>query len=291
MTLKETLKRDKTPFTLTLRGQLVTLSRPLVMGILNLTPDSFFAGSRTLDSADAVRRARAILEAGADIIDIGACSTRPGSEPVSEDEEKARLSGPLQAIRDALPDALISVDTFRSGVAKECLGRWKADIINDISGGDEEMYAIVARYGAGYVLMHNRGLSAKASAVDEVYHPDVVTAVVGELAFKVDMARAAGVCNLIVDPGFGFAKSTEQNLALLGALERLQVLGAPVLAGISRKRMAREAAGCDAAEALVPTVALNTVALMKGAQIIRVHDVAEGVLTAKTIEKLWLASE
>ena len=274
------------PLTLTIRGRLVELCRPLVMGILNLTPDSFYAGSRETDAQAAALRARKMIEEGADIIDIGACSTRPGSAPVSEEEEMMRLEGPLTEIRRALPKAVISVDTFRSSIARECMARLGVEIINDITGGaDPAMYATVASAGACYILMHNRGASASAHP-SENYGPDVVADVVSELAFKVNEARKAGICNLIVDPGFGFAKDTGQNYAILSRLECLKELGCPILVGLSRKRMAREACGCDVADSLVPTVALNTVALMKGAFIIRVHDVKEGVMTVKTIEAL-----
>lgn len=274
--------------TLTLRGRLVEFSRIWVMGILNLTPDSFFAGSRTLRADDALMRVRTMLGQGADIIDIGACSTRPGSAPASADEELNRLSGPLEAIRKAFPEAIISIDTFRTHVARECLEKWKVDIINDISGGEDDgMLEAVARAGAGYVMMHMRGTPATMDSLCH-YEADVTTEVVRELAFRLDNARRAGVANVIVDPGFGFAKTPEQGYELLSRLDRLKVLGCPILAGISRKRMVREAAGCDLADALIPTVAMNAAAILKGADIIRVHDVSEAVLTAKSIDMLCL---
>lgn len=274
--------------TLTLRGRLVEFSRTWVMGILNLTPDSFFAGSRTLSADDALMRVRTMLGQGADIIDIGACSTRPGSAPASADEELCRLSGPLEAIRKAFPEAIISVDTFRTHVARECLEKWKVDIINDISGGEDDgMLETVARAGAGYVMMHMRGTPATMDSLCH-YEADVTTEVVRELAFRLDNARRAGVANVIVDPGFGFAKTPEQGYELLSRLDRLKVLGCPILAGLSRKRMVREAAGCDLADALIPTVAMNAAAILKGADIIRVHDVSEAVLTAKSIDMLCL---
>ena len=275
---------------LTLRGRLVALRKPLVMGIINVTPDSFHAGSRAMKAADAVGMARTMLSEGADILDIGGCSTRPGSESVRAEEELRRLERPLEAIREAFPNAVISVDTFRASVARECIERWNVDIINDISGGeDPEMASTVARAGVAYILMHIRGVPADMDSRTD--YDDVVADVTRELAFRLDSLRAQGVWNVIVDPGFGFAKTTEQNYALLAHLDRLKILGCPLLVGMSRKRMAREAAQCDASEALIPTVALNSVALMKGASIIRVHDVKEGVQTAKVIEKLWLASE
>lgn len=274
-----------------LRGRLVAIDRPLVMGILNITPDSFYGPSRCEGGEEAVRRARLMLEQEADILDIGACSTRPGSEAPSEEEELRRLEGPLGAIREALPEAVISVDTFRSNVARRCIERWNVDIINDASGGsDPEMFATVGSLKAAYVLMHTRGDAANMDTLCS-YPRGVVAEVVEELAFRLDKARQAGICDIFVDPGFGFAKTTEQNMTLLAGLDSLKVLGCPILAGISRKRMARESAGCTAADALVPTVALNAAAIVKGASVIRVHDVAEGVQTAKSLSKIWSISE
>ena len=279
------------PYTLTLRERLVVLNRPWVMGILNVTPDSFFASSRVMKPEEAVRRVRAMLQQGADIIDIGACSTRPGSQSVGAEEELQRLEEPLEAIRKAFPDAILSVDTFRASVAGECVRRWNVDIINDVSGAsDPEMIPLVTRSKAAYVLMHTRGTPADMDSRCN-YGEDVVADVVEDLAFRLDALHRGGACNVIVDPGFGFAKTTRQNLMILDRLEDFGVLGCPVLVGISRKRMAREAGECDLEEALTSTVALNTVALMKGASIIRVHDVREGALVAKTIGNLWSVSE
>ena len=280
------VEQYRVPLTLNLRGRLLEFSRPLVMGILNITPDSFFDKSRIMGAEEAAKRAGMMLAQGADILDIGACSTRPGSSAVSVDEELARLEGPLEAIRKANPGAVISVDTFRADVALECLLRWNVDIINDISGGEEEgMFETVAEFGAGYVLMHMRGTPADMDLHCD-YTTDVTTEVVKELSFKLAKARLAGVANVIVDPGFGFAKNSEQNYELLANLEKLKVLECPVLAGVSRKRFVREAADCDVTDALIPTVAMNAVAILNGADIIRVHDVAEGFLTAKAVGKL-----
>lgn len=291
MTESDLQKAYRSPFTLHIKGRLMEITRPLVMGILNLTPDSFYSPSRIQSAEDAVKRVRAMLDEGADIIDVGACSTRPGSEPVSAEEELQRLEAPLSAIRDAFPEAIVSLDTFRASVADESIKRWKVDIINDISGGaDSAMFETVGRHKVPYILMHMRGTPADMDSHCD-YGDDVVADVVRELAFRLDTLRQHGVADVIVDPGFGFAKNTEQNLRLLSHLDYLKVLGCPILAGISRKRMVREAGECDASDAMVSTVALNSVALMKGASIIRVHDVREGVQTAKTIYKLCLASE
>lgn len=279
------------PPSITLRGRIVEFDRPWVMGILNITPDSFYAPSRVTDPREIVRRARAMLKAGADILDIGACSTRPGSESAGEEEELQRLVPALDALRNELPDAIISVDTFRAKVAEECIRRWNADIINDISGGeDPEMFATVAAGKAGYVLMHMRGTPSDMDSRC-AYGSDIVADVVRELAFKLDRARQAQLSNVIVDPGFGFAKTTEQNLVILKRLSCLKELGCPIMVGISRKRMAREAGGSDAADSLTATIALNAVALMNGASIIRVHDVEEGYYTAESMGKLWRVSE
>lgn len=273
--------------TLSMRGKLVGFPRPWVMGILNATPDSFHAPSRIgpLASADAaaeaVTRVGAMLDAGADIIDIGACSTRPGSQPPSPGEEMRRLEAVMPALRRAFPDALLSVDTFRASVARECLERWEVDVINDVSGGaDPDMFSVVAAAGATYVLMHMRGTPADMDS--RCSYGDVVADVVGELAFRLNEARDAGICNVIVDPGFGFAKTLEQNLVLLKHLRNFAILGCPLLVGMSRKRMA-----AVSGDTLISTVALNAVALSQGASIIRVHDVPEGVATAQTVGSLW----
>lgn len=272
------------PHTIVIRGQVMELSQPLVMGILNITPDSFYAGSRVTGVEEAVEKAGKMLEAGADILDIGGCSTRPGSVPAEPEEEMRRLAGPVGKIREAFPEAIISVDTFRASVAGECLGRWNVDIINDVGGGeDPEMFSVVARHHAAYVLMHKRGTPASMDACCD--YTDVVADVVSELAFRLAAAREAGISDVFVDPGFGFAKSPSQGLSLLKHLEEFKVLGCPVLVGFSRKRMAREA--CGNTDGLVATVALNAVALSKGASIIRVHDVKEGVETARIIGQLW----
>lgn len=270
---------------LTLRGRLIEIRRPLVMGILNVTPDSFYAASRTPEPAEALRRAGAMIEEGADILDIGACSTRPGSESPSEEEEIRRLMPALRAIRERLPQALISVDTFRPGVARRAIEECGADIINDISGcSDAEMLDVVAEGKAAYILMHMRGVPADMD--EKCAYDDVTADVIRELAFKLNEARMRGVCNVIIDPGFGFAKTTEQNFRLLARLDRFKILGCPILAGLSRKRMVREAGECDAADSLAATVALNAAALMKGASIIRVHDVREAVQTVKSIYRV-----
>lgn len=274
------------PYTLRLKDRLLELNRPLVMGIVNLTDDSFYAPSRIKGENAAVERIGEMIMQGADIIDIGACSSRPGATWVSESEELTRLGSVLEKIRKTYPEAILSIDTFRASVAEECISRWKVDIINDITGGsDVEMYNVVARHDAAYVLMHMRADSKNMD--NHCNYEDVVADVIRELAFNIDKAQDAGVCNLIIDPGFGFAKTEEQNFEMLKHLNYFNVLGYPLLIGISRKRMTRGNNDPDSSEARTATIALNAVALAKGAHIIRVHDVPEGVITAKTIGKLW----
>lgn len=274
--------------TLNLRGRLLRLERPLVMGILNATPDSFYGGSRVMDAKMAVERAGAMLSSGADILDIGACSTRPGSQSASEQEELERLECVVPAIRESFPEAVISIDTFRSRVASECMERWDVDIINDVSGGaDPEMMSAVASFGKAYVVMHSRGDAATMDALCR-YGRGVVAEVLSDLAFKVQQARLAGICDVIADPGFGFAKTDGQNFELLGELEVFRELGCPILAGVSRKRITRPGGEPEGSEeALWATIALNTVAMMKGASILRVHDVKAAAVAVKMIERLW----
>lgn len=279
------MKENRKEELLNIGGSLLKIERPWVMGILNLTPDSFYPESRTLGVEEALEKVAVMIDEGVDIIDIGACSTRPGSETVGEEEEIRRLGNTLPAVREAFPDVILSVDTFRSSVAEMCLEKWGVNIINDVSGGrDERMFETIARNKAVYVLMHTRGNPSQMDSLCN-YPRGVVTEVLGELAVRLHEARKAGVCDVIIDPGFGFAKNIDQNYELLTGLDRLKVLGCPILAALSRKRMVREVAGCGISDSLAPTVALNAAAIMKGASIIRVHDVREGVATVKTIGK------
>ena len=253
-------------FTLNLGGKPAVFSRPAVMGILNVTPDSFHAASRLDSPRRAVERAAQMLAQGADILDVGACSTRPGAEPASEDEERSRLFPVLEALRGEWPEAIISVDTFRASVAREAVERYGADIINDISFlADPEMGDVVAETKAPYVLTHN-GAAPRGAA-----------GVVSEMAFKLDALRDRGVADVIADPGFGFDKTIDENYNIMRNLEAFASLECPILVGVSRKRMTRLAPGTTVEGSLPATVALNAVALMKGASIIRVHDVEAAV--------------
>ena len=270
--------------TLTIDGRIIELKRPLVMGIINVTPDSFYAGSRAGDADAALWKASVMLEQGADILDVGACSTRPGSEPVSEEDERSRLEAPLRKIRSAFPDAILSLDTFYPGVAEWAVGEFGVDIINDVSGGNEEMYQLAAQSGAGYVLTHSRGTSATMQSL--THYEDVCAEVLTDLAFRLDRLRALGCCNVIVDPGFGFAKTLDQNYQLMRNLEAFQALDAPLLVGVSRKSMVTGVCGSDPSAVLAGTVALNSAAIIKGADIIRVHDVKEAVAAVNVIDNL-----
>ena len=268
-------------YSLNLRGQLVEIDRPWVMGIVNVTPDSFYSGSRATDEQTLVGRVRQLLSEGADILDIGACSTRPGSESVSEQGEMDRLQWALDIIRREAPDAIISVDTYRAAVARRCVEEWGTDIINDISGGmlDKEMFATVADLRVPYVLMHMRGTPETMSSLTD--YDDVAADVLEWMARRIDELRQMGVADVIADPGFGFAKTVEQNYELLARLEAFHALDAPLLVGVSRKRMIYTPLECGADDALNGTTVVNTLALAKGAHILRVHDVNAAVQAVK----------
>ncbi len=247
------------------------LSQPQVMGILNVTPDSFFAGSRMQTEQEILGRANQIVAEGATMIDIGGCSTRPGSEPVSEAEEMERLRLALGIVRREMPRAVVSVDTFRPDVARMVVEEYGADIINDVSGGCVEMYRMVARLRVPYILM-----SVQPTVRDML------------LAFarEVQQLRDLGVKDMILDPGFGFGKTVAQNYQVMNELERLRVMELPLLVGVSRKSMIYKLLGLTPSESLNGTSVLNTIALMKGASILRVHDVKEAVECVRIAESL-----
>ena len=258
-------------YTINVHGQLMELSKPQVMGILNVTPDSFFAGSRMQTEQEIAVRANQIMAEGATMIDVGGCSTRPGSEPVSEAEEMQRLRMALGAVRREQPHAVISVDTFRPDVARMAVEEFGADIINDVSEGNMEMYRMIARLRVPYILM-----SVQPTLRDML------------LAFarEVQQLRDLGVKDIILDPGFGFGKSVAQNYQVMNHLERLLVMELPLLVGISRKSMIYKLLGLTPNESLNGTSVLNTIALMKGASILRVHDVKEAVECVRIVESL-----
>lgn len=260
------------------RGRLIDLTEPRVMGILNATPDSFFAGSRVQTERAVCDRVEQILREGGTMVDVGACSTRPGGDVATEAEETERLRMALGAIRKAFPDVVISVDTFRPTVAKMAIEEYGADIINDVSGGGEptaegerEMFRIVALSRVPYILM-----SSKSNIHDMLI----------EMAESVQQLRALGQNDIIIDPGFGFGKTLEDNYTVLSHLDKLQAMELPVLVGVSRKRMIHQLLGVSIDEALNGTTAVNTIALMKGASILRVHDVKAATEAVRIIRNL-----
>jgi dihydropteroate synthase len=259
-----------------INGKLFSFDYPLVMGILNATPDSFYDGGQNNSVEAAVQRAGQILEEGGDIIDIGAMSTRPGSEEVSVEEELQRLIPVVKAVATAYPDAILSVDTYRAAVAREAIAAG-AHIINDIAGGtmDNAMFATVAKLKVPYILMHIQGTPQTMQHNPE--YENVVADVLLHLSKKVNELRKLGVADIIIDPGFGFGKTIEHNYQLLNNLDQLRLLGYPILAGLSRKGMIYKPLGLTAEEALPGTIAANRIALEKGAAILRVHDVKEAV--------------
>ena len=258
-------------YTINVHGQLMALSQPQVMGILNVTPDSFFAGSRMQTEQAIAGRANQIVAEGAAMIDVGGCSTRPGSEPVSEAEEMQRLRLALGVVRREQPHAVVSVDTFRPDVARMAVEEFGADIINDVSEGSVEMYRMIARLRVPYILM----------SVQPTLH-DMLLA----FAREVQQLRDFGVKDIILDPGFGFGKTVAQNYSVMNQLERLQIMELPLLVGISRKSMIFKLLGLTPDESLNGTSVLNTIALMKGASILRVHDVKEAVECVRIVESL-----
>ncbi|MCC8408484.1 dihydropteroate synthase [Mucilaginibacter sp. UR6-1] len=265
-------------------GRLIDLSTPKVMGIINLTPDSFFEDSRKPAVTDAVQQAEKMLANGATFLDLGAYSSRPGAADISIQEETDRLIPVVEAIAAALPQAALSVDTFRARVAEEAV-KAGAHIINDISGGqlDANMFATVARLQVPYILMHMRGNPQNMATLTE--YDDLFGEVFDYFVNKYHELKQLGVNDVILDPGFGFAKKAEQSYALLNRMHDFAPLELPILAGVSRKRMIYGLLGNTAAEALNGTTVLNTIALQKGASILRVHDVKEAVEAVR----LWQA--
>lgn len=259
-------------YTLNIKGQLLDLSEPKVMGILNATPDSFFADSRKQTEQDIAERANEIVAQGGSFIDVGAYSTRPGAAEVSVEEEMERMRMALRVVTRMQPDVPLSIDTFRADVAKMAVEEFGADIINDVSeGADEAMFRTVARLGVPYILM----------SIQKDLHDTLMA-----FARKVQMLRDMGQKDIILDPGFGFGKTVEENYRLMNEMEKLQVMELPVLVGISRKSMIYKLLGTDQSQALNGTTMLNTVSLMKGASILRVHDVKEAMECVKMYKAL-----
>jgi len=262
-------------FYINIKGGLMDLRVPKVMGILNVTPDSFFSSSRYMSEESILRRVGEILDEGADIIDVGACSTRPGIELVSEDEELLRLKLALHLIRKRWPDIPVSVDTFRSRIARIVVSEYGADIINDISGGemDQEMFSTVSELKIPYILMHMRGTPATMQK-DPTYD-DLLKEICLYFSERVQKLRELGANDIILDPGFGFGKTLEHNYELLRRLSDFDFLELPILVGISRKSMIYKTLNLTPEQSLNGTTVLNTLALSRGANIIRVHDIKE----------------
>ena len=273
----------KAPYSINVNGRLLTFERPLIMGIVNVTPDSFYSHSRVRGGDEVLARCRRMLAEGADIIDVGACSTRPGGDLASEQEELDRLHQAFSLLDAEFPDAIFSVDTFRARVARECVKEHRVAIINDVSGFDADgvMLDTVAELNVPYVLTHSKGLAG-----DTPHYDDFIPELFKQLADKVWMLRQRGVKDVIIDPGFGFGKSLEQNFAMLDVLDEFSMLDAPLLVGVSRKSMITKTLNLTPEEALNGTTVLNTIALMKGANILRVHDVKAASEAVKLVAQL-----
>jgi dihydropteroate synthase len=271
--------------TLNLRGKLIDLRIPKVMGILNVTPDSFYDGGQFRDEAPQLRQVARMLAEGATFIDIGGYSSRPGAAEVPEEEERRRVVRTVEAVVRRFPEALLSVDTFRASVAREAVAAG-AHMVNDISGGtaDEAMLLTVAELSVPYVLMHMRGTPQTMQTLTE--YDDLVVDLIDYFQQRLNTAHAHGVKDVVIDPGFGFAKTIEQNFTLLSHLDALRALGVPILAGLSRKSTIYRTLGVGPDEALNGTTVLNTVALLKGAAILRVHDVREAAEAVQLMQHI-----
>ncbi len=258
-------------YTININGRLMDLSEPQVMGILNVTPDSFYAASRKQTEQEIAECASRIVAEGGTIIDVGACSTRPGFQEISEAEEIERLRFGLGIVRRELPDGVISVDTFRPDVARMAVEEFGVGIINDVSEGNSRMFRMVSRLRVPYILMSQQ---------------PTIREMLLSFAEKVQQLRDLGAKDIILDPGFGFGKTLEQNYQIMGELDKLQVMGLPLLVGVSRKSMIYKLLGFTPDESLNGTTALNTIALMKGASILRVHDVKEAVECCRIVGQI-----
>ena len=276
----------KTPLYINANGKLMDLSEPQVMGILNVTPDSFYAGSRAETERDITQRIHQIVNEGASIIDIGAYSSRPNAQHISAEEEMSRLRTGLELIRKHYPEAIVSVDTFRADIARMCVEEYGVAIINDISAGnmDEQMFPTIARLGVPYIIMHMKGTPQNMQ--ENPHYDHFLKEIFYYFSEKVQKLRDLGAKDIIIDPGFGFGKTIEHNYELMNHLEEFHLFELPILVGISRKSMIYKLLGITPEEALNGTTALNTIALTKGAHILRVHDVKEAVETIRIVEKM-----
>ena len=276
----------KTPLYINVNGRLMDLSEPQVMGILNVTPDSFYAGSRMETEKDIINRLHQITSEGASILDIGAYSSRPDAEHISTEEEMNRLRTGLDLVRKHQPEAVVSVDTFRADVAKMCVEEFGAAMINDISAGqlDAAMFGTIAQLGVPYIMMHMQGTPQNMQM--NPHYDNLLKEVFLYFAERVQKLRNLGVKDIIIDPGFGFGKTLEHNYELMNHLDEFQLFELPLLVGISRKSMIYKLLGTTPEEALNGTTVLNTLALMKGANILRVHDVKAAKEAVTLVEKM-----
>lgn len=274
------------PIYMNVKGRLLDLSTPQVMGILNVTPDSFYSDSRMQTEKDIADRAQQIIDEGASIIDIGAYSSRANAEHISAEEEMNRLRTGLEILNRNHPDAVISVDTFRAEVAEQCVKEYGVAMINDISAGemDNRMFATVAELGVPYIMMHMQGTPQNMQ--NEPHYDNLMKEVFLYFATKVQQLRDLGVKDIILDPGFGFGKTLEHNYELMAHLDEFSVFELPLLVGVSRKSMIYKLLGVTPQDSLNGTTVLDTVALMKGAHILRVHDVREAVEAVRMTEKI-----
>lgn len=274
------------PQYINVRGKLIDLKVPRVMGIINVTPDSFYKGSRYANERDVVQAAVRMTEEGADILDVGGYSSRPGADDISAAEEADRIMKAIKSISAELPEAIISVDTFRAEVAEKAVVDCGAHIINDISGGegDKKMFTLVKKLNVPYIMMHMLG--NPMTMVKKAVYEDLTADILRWFSGKIHELRSEGVKDIIIDPGFGFSKNIAHNFELLNKLGDLGIAGLPLLVGLSRKSLIWKTLGVTPDEALNGTTCLNTVALLNGADILRVHDVKEAVQTVKLMEKL-----
>lgn len=272
--------------TINIKGELIPFNRPLVMGILNVTPDSFYAGSRKQNEAEIAKQIESILNEGGDMVDIGGYSSRPDAADVSEVEELERLKLALELIKRDYPDITVSVDTFRSSIARTVVEEYGAAIINDISGGqlDKNMFPTIAALKVPYILMHMRGTPKTMQQQTDYNH--LTADIIKYFPEKVDELFQLGVNDIILDPGFGFSKTLEQNYELMNHLGDFRLFGLPILVGISRKSMIYKLLGNTPAESLNGTTVLNTFALLNGANILRVHDVKEAVEAVRIVNQI-----
>lgn len=267
------------------KGNLIDLSRPRVMGIINVTPDSFFSGSRSPSEKEILQNAEKMLKEGADFLDLGAYSSRPGADDIPVEEELKRMIPSVELIVKNFPEAVLSIDTFRAEVASKSIEAGAA-MINDISAGklDKEMLPIIAKFQVPYIMMHMKGTPQSMKELNQ--YEDLVGDILLYFSERIKAARELGINDIIIDPGFGFAKNIEQNYELFSKLEIFRNLELPILTGISRKSMVWKKLGISADEALNGTTVLNTIALMKGTNILRVHDVKEAVECIKITREL-----